>query len=83
MGDFPTLAHWTDQGIGLDIFCAAPCHHHAGMTASEALAAFGPEMTLGQIAARVRCSKCGRKGKAQVRFGIEDYYRGVAGVGRC
>ncbi len=53
------------------------CEHRRELTISLLLRVFGPEATLGTIAARMRCSKCASRGPR-----IEARYVGRRGDGR-
>jgi len=53
------------------------CDHSRELHIALLLRVFGGEATLGKIAARLRCARCGMRGAR-----IEAHYRGPSGDGR-
>lgn len=67
------ISTWTDQGIGLDVFCE--CGRTGYASAEAAKAKLDNDMSLAVAAHHLICSACGAKGGALVvRFSIGDYY---------
>jgi DNA-directed RNA polymerase subunit RPC12/RpoP len=61
-----TLAALALSGLSLYIQCGA-CKHYRRFIPVDALSMFGWGTTCGEIEARYRCSKCGKK-KASIRY---------------
>ena len=55
----------------------AGCHHHRQLIVTLLIKAFGAHSTLGEVAQRLRCSKCGMRGAH-----IQTRYVGRLGDGR-
>jgi hypothetical protein len=53
------------------------CEHARELHIARLLKVLGPEITLAQVAARLRCSRCGMRGAR-----LEARYRGPTGDGR-
>lgn len=66
------ISTWTDEGIGLDVFCQCGRTGHVSADAAKRL---DTSMSLQVVAHHLVCSACGAKGRALgVRFSIIDYY---------
>lgn len=67
------ISTWTNDGIGLDVFCQ--CGRSGYVSAKAAKARLDNGMSLALAAHHLVCSACGAKGAALiVRFSIGDYY---------
>jgi len=68
------ISTWTDQGIGLDVFCQ--CGRTGYVPPEVARTRLDISASLAVVAHHLVCTSCGAKGaKAlQVRFSIRGYY---------